>query len=398
MGNTASKREDSSRGEVGPHHMLLIGETGSGKTSFLNLVCNFQLVHRLGFDTDVTQFRKYNHIHLENQVARTMESKTTGSALYEVQFDDVRIGIVDTPGFGDTRGLDLDKKNVKNIVDKVKDSSYMHCICFVINGRNARATPQFNYVVSEVSAVLPKMSVQNMIVVVTNTKDEFESNVDLSELTRFLGLEIPRDHIFYLENPYCKLEKLKLKGQIASDVVAQDLKRAFTDASITLEAILKTMMRFNSMNTCDFMTLFLMKEAVERTTLELMVACQNQTALSNVIRQKKQEIDEAVKLKQLNQSFVKLTSYQKWSLFIQKIAIRCVVQKDVFLTAISPACSPSKATIRSQCVIKILSNCVTAWTRTLVCVQNVAIHTSSTTTLNKCLKRKKKLLNTLMNQ
>jgi len=32
-----------------PYKLLLIGETGSGKTSFLNLLCNFEVVSKLGF-------------------------------------------------------------------------------------------------------------------------------------------------------------------------------------------------------------------------------------------------------------------------------------------------------------------------------------------------------------
>ena len=137
MGNESSKRTS---GAV-VYHMLLVGETGSGKTSFLNLVSNVQLVHKLGFDTGITKFRNFNKIRLENPTTRKMESKTTKSFMYKVQFDDVTIGIIDTPGFGDTRGFDIDKRNVKDIVDKVNSVEYMHCICFVINGRQARITP-----------------------------------------------------------------------------------------------------------------------------------------------------------------------------------------------------------------------------------------------------------------
>eukprot|EP00731_Ephydatia_muelleri_P005978 Em0003g226a len=302
MGNQSSKGNSATKGEV--YHMLLVGETGSGKTSFLNLVYNVQLVHKLGFATSAKQFRKYNKIKFENPSKRPMESATIGSELYEVRFEDMTIGIIDTPGFGDTRGFEIDKQNVKDIVDKVNGVEYINCICFVINGRQARVTPQFQYVVSEISAVLPKMSVMNMVVLLTNTRDETEANIDMKEVTSFLGGEIMQENIFCLENPYCKLEKLRnKKPDLPCEEIATGLKDDFSVASKTLEAILTSMMRLNPVKTCDFMTLFVMKEAVEKATLKLMIACQNQASLIKVIGLKKQEIDEALKMKTLNQSF-----------------------------------------------------------------------------------------------
>eukprot|EP00731_Ephydatia_muelleri_P036763 Em0321g2a len=255
MGNQSSKGNSATKGEV--YHMLLVGETGSGKTSFLNLVYNVQLVHKLGFATSAKQFRKYNKIKFENPSMRPMESATMRSELYEVRFEDMTIGIIDTPGFGDTRGFEIDKQNVKDIVDKVNGVEYINCICFVINGRQARVTPQFQYVVSEISAVLPKMSVMNMVVLLTNTRDETEANIDMKEVTSFLGGEIMQENIFCLENPYCKLDKLRnKKPDLPCEEIATGLKDDFSVASKTLEAILTSMMRLNPVKTCDFMTLF----------------------------------------------------------------------------------------------------------------------------------------------
>ena len=284
--------------------MLLIGETGSGKTSFLNLVSNMQQVHKIGYEKSAKSFRKFNNIKYEKQAARKMESATIGSNLYEVQFDGVKIQIIDTPGFGDTRGLDVDKKNVKDIVTKVNEVDYMHCICFLINGRQARVTTQFQYIASEIAAVLPKMSVKNVIVVCTNSREEEDSNIDIKELTTFLSEEIPKDHVFYLDNPYCKLEKLKSKKQDQPiEVIANDLKASFVEASETLTKLLTTVTQLSKLETSLFMKLYLMKEAVESATLELMVACQNEAELWKVIEKQKKDIDDAVTMKNLFESF-----------------------------------------------------------------------------------------------
>ncbi len=95
------------------YKMLLTGETGAGKTSFLNLLCNCGMVQALGckFDEDgLSRFEQFNDIKMENAKSLSMESKTTGAKLYEAELGELK---VDTPGFGDSRGIDQDKKNAK---------------------------------------------------------------------------------------------------------------------------------------------------------------------------------------------------------------------------------------------------------------------------------------------
>eukprot|EP00971_Amphidinium_carterae_P022063 435222-Amphidinium_carterae.1 len=62
---------------------------------------------------------------------------------------DLRLCIVDTPGFGDTRGTDMDKKHAKMIVDCVKKLQVVHAITLVVCGRDARMTAQLKYVLNE---------------------------------------------------------------------------------------------------------------------------------------------------------------------------------------------------------------------------------------------------------
>ena len=54
--------------------MLLVGETGSGKTSFLNLICNTAVIQKVGsdFDYKLDRFEDFNDIELEN-AAKTLQ-------------------------------------------------------------------------------------------------------------------------------------------------------------------------------------------------------------------------------------------------------------------------------------------------------------------------------------
>ncbi|KAL5506681.1 hypothetical protein EMCRGX_G008403 [Ephydatia muelleri] len=184
-----SKKPSGDRVTSIAYNLLLIGETGSGKTSFLNLLCNFNEVLQHGFDQAISQkrLRRFNDHQKEDLEALEMQSKTGQTSHYTIEIDGLTLGIIDTPGFGDTRGIEHDKKNVKNIVDKVNAVMYIHCICLVMNGRQSRLTHQLKYVVSEISAILPKSCVYNMIVVLTNVRDSYETSFRLEELVPYLG-------------------------------------------------------------------------------------------------------------------------------------------------------------------------------------------------------------------
>lgn len=96
-----------------PYKLLLIGETGSGKTSFLNLLCNYVTIKKLGFELGLEQLKNFNDIELENAQSKQMESKTSSTALYNIKLNDLKIGVIDIPGFGDSRGMDEDRKHTK---------------------------------------------------------------------------------------------------------------------------------------------------------------------------------------------------------------------------------------------------------------------------------------------
>jgi len=151
------------------YKMLLIGETGSGKTSFLNLLCNCGLVQALGgFTEGLAQFRNFNDISLENAESRKLESKTSDAKLYNVEIGELKVGVIDTPGFGDTRGFKEDEKHTKRIVNALEGEEYINCICLIINGRQARMSATLRYVLTEITSILPKRVLKNVIVVFTN--------------------------------------------------------------------------------------------------------------------------------------------------------------------------------------------------------------------------------------
>ena len=314
------------------HHeykMLLIGETGSGKKSFLNLLCNSAVIQKLGFEQGLSELGRFNDIELENAHARKMESKTLGVKLYNVKLGDLNIGIIDTPGFGDSRGMEEDKKNSQTIVDALKAEEYINCICLVINGRMARMTATLRYVLTEVTAILPRVVLNNVIVVSTNTRDPLDCNFDRGALKEFFGREIEEERVFFIENPCCRLEKAKeekAKGKpkemrlFTDDRIVQSLKTSFDETASTLTGmctLIKDFRRVHThhlwyIHTCHFTELYETKQEIERKVLKVLTEYDNQTELEKQIMVARERVKAALRSKKLHADYKSTQTIQRW--------------------------------------------------------------------------------------
>ena len=316
MKNIASNFLQAFKGKD-PHHpfkMLLIGETGSGKTSLLNLLYNCGTVQALGcgFGTEaLDQFKQFNNIKLENAQSLSMESKTDDATLYNVEVGALKVGVIDTPGFGDSRGFKQDKTNAQRIISALKREEYINCVCLIINGRQARASASLKYVLSEITAILPKGILDNVIVVFSNTADPLDLTFDTSLLKEYFGKEVK--NIFFVENPYCRFEKAKAKvGQLGIDRVAKSLQKAFEDTSEVLTEMCETIKDFPEVHTHRFIELYEKKKAIEKSVLVSLTAYDNQMMLEKSLKDVKAEVDAAVKSKTLNKNFKTVQRFKKW--------------------------------------------------------------------------------------
>lgn len=298
------------------HHsfkMLLIGETGSGKTSFLNLLCNCGLVQALGFTEGLAQFRQFNDIKLENAESRKLESKTTDAKLYNVEMGELKVGVIDTPGFGDTRGIEEDKKHTERIVNALKGEEHVNCVCLIINGRQSRMSATLRYVLTEITSILPREVLDNVIVVFTNTADPLDLNFEADSLQEYFGKEIESERIFLIENPYCRFEKAQNKqGKLLEDKIARSLKRAFEETGEVLTEMCSIMKDFQQVPTHHFLILYQKKQEVEREVIDLLTSYDNLIELESKIKEAENEADAALRSKTLNNKFRSSQRIKRW--------------------------------------------------------------------------------------
>ena len=144
-------------GKVGPvpaeeKVVMMLGATGSGKTTVINGIFNY--VIGVEWD-DLYRFRLVDESS-QSQGRSQAESQTRFITAYTFHHQDgfkvpYTLTIVDTPGFGDTKGMTRDKEITKQIEGFFKTEGqagidHIDAVGFVVQAALARLTPNQQYI------------------------------------------------------------------------------------------------------------------------------------------------------------------------------------------------------------------------------------------------------------
>ena len=154
--------------------VLIIGETGSGKSTFINYLTNYfrngslqniKIAIPSKFRPQVTE--SFGHCELDIQ--NTTQSKTDACHQYMFSKDAKNYIFLDTPGLSDTRGAEQDNINISKIIDSVEGLSGLTAVIIVVNGAVARLTVNLLNVIIRLRGNLPDVVMDNVVVVLTNS-------------------------------------------------------------------------------------------------------------------------------------------------------------------------------------------------------------------------------------
>ncbi|XP_038574884.1 uncharacterized protein si:ch73-170d6.2 [Micropterus salmoides] len=148
--------------------IMVLGATGAGKSTLINGMINYIL----GVEwEDSYRFKLVD----EDQSKSQAESQTSEVTVYKINHHEgfkteYSLTIVDTPGFGDTRGIERDRQiteQLRNLFSAELGVSEIDAVCFVAQASLPRLTPTQKYVFDSILSIFGKDVAENIRILVT---------------------------------------------------------------------------------------------------------------------------------------------------------------------------------------------------------------------------------------
>ncbi|KAK3943702.1 hypothetical protein QBC46DRAFT_418945 [Diplogelasinospora grovesii] len=215
-------------------NILILGETGVGKSTFINGFLNYMLFDTLGDAMAADDFRwviptsftyRDDFVQVGEETEREKDSKRGQSATqstvpYVFNLKGKVFRLIDTPGIGDTRGIAQDHENVKDILKELESVDRISTILFLLKPNSARLTTTFNFCMTELLSHLHRDTSKNIVFGFTNSRaSNFElgdTKVPLEALLRERQVDITLgigNTFFFDSESFRFLALYKMKGK-----------------------------------------------------------------------------------------------------------------------------------------------------------------------------------------
>ena len=143
-------------------NIIVIGETGSGKTTLVNCLINFLM--------DIKKDDDFRYIIVDEEDIKKEENSHTLNInsyfILPANKGIPPIKIIDTPGFGDTRE-NLDSEILKKFEKFLEEETSLFLICFVMKSTINRNTEFQRYIISNILGLFGKDIISNFMILFT---------------------------------------------------------------------------------------------------------------------------------------------------------------------------------------------------------------------------------------
>ncbi|CAE6443627.1 unnamed protein product [Rhizoctonia solani] len=204
--------------------IMLIGETGAGKTAFMSLLIN------LFMGNGPYELEERHNAQRESGADKS-QSQTNDATMYAVSsMDGTTIRILDTPGLADTRGIDQDEKHKAKINQAIqKEIKTLDAVIIMANGTVQRLGAATEYTLSVIASLFPHTIIDNIGFIFTHT-DPLTFNFQKDSLQP----ELKDAQHWLIQNPLAYYQSYKrLKASNASERILsrgrRDLEQFYDD-------------------------------------------------------------------------------------------------------------------------------------------------------------------------
>ncbi|KAJ3742584.1 hypothetical protein DFH05DRAFT_1527140 [Lentinula detonsa] len=187
-------------------NLVLIGETGVGKTAMLDLLANVCAGVRL-------EDFKATHQAKSERGGSSSGSQTNVPEFYTIPCaNGNEVNILDTPGLADTRGIDMDNEHKAAIANAIKKHfETIDAVIILANGTLARLGAATEYALTTISGMFPNSIVDNIAFIFTMVSDPTMFNFDRASLPA----ELRKAKIWSINNPFAQW--IKYQERLAQD-------------------------------------------------------------------------------------------------------------------------------------------------------------------------------------
>lgn len=200
--------------------ILLVGETGVGKTALLDFIGN--ALQGLGPET-------YQQTHFPSNEAGGSKaaSQTKEAMVYEFEsLNGIRIRVLDTPGLADTRGLVYDDEHKSSIVQAISDKiETIDGVLIVANGTIERLPAATDYTLTTLASIFPRSIVDNVAFIFTMVSNPLHFNFKLDNLPE----PLKNAKYYLLENPIVQYKQLRLQATLPQSAMNLNKTRQAID-------------------------------------------------------------------------------------------------------------------------------------------------------------------------
>ncbi|XP_062391789.1 uncharacterized protein LOC134079727 [Sardina pilchardus] len=148
-------------------NILVVGETGTGKTTLINTIVNYILGVKRG---DGVWFQ----ITEEDKQKSQAKSQTTAITVYEVfvETSSLALRIIDTPGYGSTDGIEDDQKMPEKLHELFRSEDgirEINSVCLVVKTGCNRLTEFQLYIFDAILSLFGEDIKENIVVMITHS-------------------------------------------------------------------------------------------------------------------------------------------------------------------------------------------------------------------------------------